>query len=1032
MKKLPYTRIFGAVFLIIFLSVRIPGISGSAQAAPVITSISPDHGPRGMNTDLTIRGAGFSPGMKVSIWGGGVYIKGSHSTAGSANSLYCSGSYVYLACGRKGGASGSSGVYIFPIENPASPQPLSFLSLPGQASDILVFDNYAYVAAEEAGFQILDVRDPAAPSCVSSLPLNGRALKVSLYGHHAYLAADYGGLQIVDIRNPRQPAPAGSLVPSPDSCILDVVTEGGYAYLAAGWAGVKIADIGHPENPAIAADFPCPGRFVMGVFKYQNYLYLSEMENGVEILDISDPLSPKAAAHLATPGLAHQVSIRGNYLYVADDYRGVEIFRHDLTQGCSLVGFQETPGWAVDLQVVDNHVFVADSQGGLQILDAENPRNPSLVSMVDLLDGSAGVEVSGLKVQGDYAYVFSRANSFSDENWLKILDVSNPKNPHVCGKTRNIGPWPEDLAISQEYAYLVDDYTGLEVFNVTYKQSPQRVSFYDRDTSGGRGIFIKDNTLLLADSLASGTAGIKIFTQDAKMLPLRLGTAGLADAKASAEAIYAAGDYAFLAAGEAGVSIFNLRDPSQPALISTLPLAGFIGDLLVAGPYVYLANRKGLIQVIDIKLPSNPHLLGSCKTAGEPGSMALSGNYLYGAEGEAGLQVIDITQPEKPLAVVSLATLTPAEEVVADGEYIYAAVRNGLMIMSALKPCPSVSSVDPATLRVSTPAGLAPGTYHLTLTDPNGSMTVLPNGFTVEANRPPVMEPIADNPMIAVTEGETLTLTIRAIDPDGDPLSYTASLSRLPQGASLSGNVFTWRPKSGDSGLYPNIWFQVTDGEFIIERTINLAVIDNGNNGDNGGDGNNTPPELGLIPSQTQGEEGKAIAFLIEAFDPDPEDRENLTITLLNAPAGATCQMLTGGQDNKVIARFLWTPDYGQAGTYTITLQASDQQLSDQKTLTLMVREAAPAPARFELKAGANTWLCPAGRNQAQYTSFTFLREMGEDALFSLQAYDWDGTPLKSCSWLFGRPCGDDFPMDRSRIYRIQARRGVSFTWPRD
>ncbi|MCR4433435.1 MAG: cadherin-like domain-containing protein, partial [Caldiserica bacterium] len=56
-------------------------------------------------------------------------------------------------------------------------------------------------------------------------------------------------------------------------------------------------------------------------------------------------------------------------------------------------------------------------------------------------------------------------------------------------------------------------------------------------------------------------------------------------------------------------------------------------------------------------------------------------------------------------------------------------------------------------------------------------------------NDPPVLEPIGDK---SVPEGQTLTFTVTATDPDGDPLTCTAS--DLPQGATFIGNTFSWTP----------------------------------------------------------------------------------------------------------------------------------------------------------------------------------------------------------------------------------------------
>ncbi|MEW5803333.1 MAG: putative Ig domain-containing protein [bacterium] len=1056
MKRLTCGRVLGVVFTRVFFVSFLIVVAhpGAAWPAASITGIFPDHGPRGANTTLTIKGENLSPRMRAAIWGGGIYVKGSHGTKGPANGLFCSGSYAYLACGQEERGSDGCGVQIFHIQDPADPRPVSFFSLPRKAHDIIVFENYAYVATG-SGVQILNVQDPSHPFLVSSLPIAGETLRISLYGRYLYAASDSGGLQIVDIGNPNQPALAGSCLTPKDTgtrdthdiYVLDVVAEGSYAYLAAGWAGVKIIDISKPGNPAVVASFSRPGRFVMGIYKYQDHLYLSEMQDGVEILDIEAPLLPVVRSQLTTPGLCHRVSIRGNYLYVADDYRGVEIFRHDLDAGCSLVGFQKTPGWAVDAQVFDNHIFVADSHGGFQILDAANPGNPAIVSLTDLLDGATGVKVSGLTVQGTYAYVLSRTDSSFEDNWLKILDISDPKNPFVCGMTRNIGAKPEGLAISQGYAYLMDGDIGLQVLNVTYRQSPQRVSFHDSDTSGGKGIFMRDNTLFLADSLASKRAGLKILSLDAKMLPAPLGVRSLDAPLASAEAVFATQKYAFLAAGDAGLAIFDIQNPDKPSLIVTLPLSGnspgsagsagsggasgsggsigSIRDVLVCEPYAWLADKNGRVQALDIgtlsstsststtpatsDTPTTPDLAGSCQTMEEPLALSLSGNYLYAAEGEAGFQAIDITEPQNPLAVASLPALTPAEDVVAEGEYIYAAIGNGLMIARAFKPCSAVSSADSETLSFSTPKGLAPGTYHVTLTDPNGTTTLFPNGFTIEANRPPVMEPLADNPMIAIVEGETLTLTIKATDPDGDPLIYAASLSKLPSGATMVGNVFSWKPGPEDSGLYPDIRFQVSDGDSIVEQEVNLAVIDNGTN---------TPPVLDPIGEKTVSE-GDTLSFTLSATC---AEGGILHFSATSLPFGAQLEGST----------FFWKPDSDQSGTYSITftVQEGSSGLMDSEEIgiTVLDTNSPPEPLLVSLEPGINVWFCPAGR--AGYTSFTFLRELGADAVYSLQAYDWDGTLLKSCSWFFENPSGDNFLMDQSRIYRIQAKKNISFTWP--
>jgi hypothetical protein len=84
---------------------------------------------------------------------------------------------------------------------------------------------------------------------------------------------------------------------------------------------------------------------------------------------------------------------------------------------------------------------------------------------------------------------------------------------------------------------------------------------------------------------------------------------------------------------------------------------------------------------------------------------------------------------------------------------------------------------------------------------------------------PPVLKPIGNK---SVNEGELLTFTISAIDPDGDSLSYSGS--NLPEGASFDPDTqtFSWTPD--EAGVYPNVHFEVTDGELTDSEDITIAV----------------------------------------------------------------------------------------------------------------------------------------------------------------------------------------------------------------
>lgn len=77
--------------------------------------------------------------------------------------------------------------------------------------------------------------------------------------------------------------------------------------------------------------------------------------------------------------------------------------------------------------------------------------------------------------------------------------------------------------------------------------------------------------------------------------------------------------------------------------------------------------------------------------------------------------------------------------------------------------------------------------------------------FPGVANQPPVLEPIGDR---AIQQGQRLTFTVTAVDPDGDALTYTAE--NLPPGATFVNQVFDWTPAA--AGTFADVRFRVTDG----------------------------------------------------------------------------------------------------------------------------------------------------------------------------------------------------------------------------
>lgn len=200
--------------------------------------------------------------------------------------------------------------------------------------------------------------------------------------------------------------------------------------------------------------------------------------------------------------------------------------------------------------------------------------------------------------------------------------------------------------------------------------------------------------------------------------------------------------------------------------------------------------------------------------------------------------------------------------------------------------------------------------------------TVDIGAYEYKSNHPPVISPIGDK---KISEGQLLSFVVKATDPDGNKLTYSAS--NLPPGASFdqATQTFSWTPGYDQAGNYANVEFAVTDDGFPNEIAVELITITVGEI--------NRYPVLEAIGS-LQAIENQQVEFYIKAYDPDGDA---LTYSTSKLPAGATFDANT--------RRFVWTPIYGQAGIYTISFYATDNgnpNMTGETTVIISISQPGP------------------------------------------------------------------------------------------
>ena len=186
-----------------------------------------------------------------------------------------------------------------------------------------------------------------------------------------------------------------------------------------------------------------------------------------------------------------------------------------------------------------------------------------------------------------------------------------------------------------------------------------------------------------------------------------------------------------------------------------------------------------------------------------------------------------------------------------------------------------------------------------------------------EISLPPVFDAVDDQ---SVKEGEQLQFTVNATDPNGDTVTYTAS--GLPAGASFdpATKTFSWTPSVGQAGSY-TVHFAASDGQLSGSMDVTITVTNA-----------NTAPVFDSIADKSVNE-GELLQFTVNATD---AEGDTLTYSASGLPEGASF--------NAATKTFSWTPNYSQAGTYTVTFVVNDGKISASKDVRITVTNANTAP----------------------------------------------------------------------------------------
>jgi hypothetical protein len=256
--------------------------------------------------------------------------------------------------------------------------------------------------------------------------------------------------------------------------------------------------------------------------------------------------------------------------------------------------------------------------------DSEAPASRGIL-VLDIQDLTKPVRVAYLKTAESTRYLINPILSgtvlyIPAENFLWLIDVSNPSSPRELAKLAQVKPFT--VAISGKYAYINDENQKITTVDISDPSQPQVIGSLQLTSSSSISLDISGGYLLAwtGDQLhtinISSPQSLRIVNTYTIELPANSSDSPSL-ARIRSKAI--SGDYAYVSLvgeGGNGITVIDISNPASPAKKAFLELKDRqLGDLFISGNRAYIFTRAVIdisqrLELIDISNPAQPAVRG--------------------------------------------------------------------------------------------------------------------------------------------------------------------------------------------------------------------------------------------------------------------------------------------------------------------------------------------------------------------------------------------------------------------------------------
>ncbi|SHI47671.1 Uncharacterized conserved protein [Malonomonas rubra DSM 5091] len=501
---------------------------------------------------------------------------------------------IYLDIERRGQefffSCGGQGVRTAKLSNRGSLKDWKTLPSFSTAVDTAVVGSKLYVAASKAGMLVYDLDQLENYQPLARYEAEQSLRQVEVYERYLYAVYGRDGVWVYRLDEQGLPVKIATLPAKRYVRSITIVED--KLYLLENNRLAKF-DLKRPEEPALIAEqnhFSAPQR----LYSFGGRVYVADNHSGLGIVNMVDGKLEETASFLNLGGDSRAAVMVDGLLYVGVAKKGINIIDPQKIKPRQVVKTLESTGLVRDFRLLGGYGFIVDSVDGVSYQSLDGPPK-----RMRLPESEGHVYKTSFITSSQNLFFVSSHNAP-----FKVFDASDAATLELIAEFEGLRGNP---VIQDDYLLLATGATGFELWDISDYASPKRLDSID-DVLATQ-IAVKNDLLFVAGE-REGVGIYRILEGRLKFLSQVQLPFPLSPFSISLKCVVR-GNTLFVANGDAGLMIVDVKNPQKPKVLNSLRLPGQASDLMVEGDRVYLLSRYYGLHTIDISNLRNPRLLDS-------------------------------------------------------------------------------------------------------------------------------------------------------------------------------------------------------------------------------------------------------------------------------------------------------------------------------------------------------------------------------------------------------------------------------------